>query len=71
MKERLIKRVGRIISGSFNAVVDAIENAAPETVMEQALREMKRYRFREKGHPLRDYLVGFWTWHGHPPSEGA
>jgi len=40
MKERLIKRVGRIISGSFNAVVDAIENAAPETVMEQALREI-------------------------------
>ena len=40
MKERLISRVGRIISGSFNSLVDAIENAAPETVMSEALREI-------------------------------
>jgi len=36
----LLRRVGRIISGSVNAMVDAIENAAPETVMEQAIREI-------------------------------
>jgi phage shock protein A len=40
MKERLINRIGRIISGSFNSLVDAIENAAPETVMEEAIREI-------------------------------
>lgn len=34
------KRVGRIVSGSINALVDAVENAAPEAVMEQALREI-------------------------------
>jgi phage shock protein A len=37
MKERLISRIGRIISGSFNSIVDAIENAVPETVMEEAI----------------------------------
>lgn len=40
MKESLIIRVGRIISGSFNSLLDAIENAAPETVMEEAIREI-------------------------------
>lgn len=40
MKDKLISRVGRIISGSLNSIVDAIENAAPETVMEQAIREV-------------------------------
>ncbi len=40
MKEKLTGRVGRIISGSFNALVDAVENAAPELVMEQAIREV-------------------------------
>lgn len=40
MKERLIGRVGRIISGSVNSLIDAIENAAPETVMEEAIREI-------------------------------
>ena len=38
MKDRLINRIGRIISGSFNSLVDAIENAAPETVMAIAVR---------------------------------
>ena len=42
MSESLAIRVGRIISGSFNAVVDAIENAVPETVMEEAIREIER-----------------------------
>ncbi|MDX1407167.1 MAG: PspA/IM30 family protein [Saprospiraceae bacterium] len=40
MKESLTRRVGRIISGSLNALVDAVENAAPETVMEEAIREI-------------------------------
>lgn len=40
MKDGISKRVGRIVSGSFNAVVDAIENTAPEVVMEQAIREI-------------------------------
>jgi phage shock protein A len=40
MKERLIGRVGRIISGSFNSLIDVIENAAPETVMSEAIREI-------------------------------
>jgi len=40
MKEGLIGRVGRIISGSFNSLIDAIENVAPETVMSEAIREI-------------------------------
>lgn len=40
MKETLSGRVGRLISGSFNALVDAVENAAPEIVMEEAIREI-------------------------------
>jgi phage shock protein A len=40
MKESLIGRVGRIISGSFNSLIDAIENAAPETVMSEVIREI-------------------------------
>lgn len=40
MSESITQRVGRLISGSVNALVDAVENAAPETVMEQAIREV-------------------------------
>lgn len=40
MSESIANRVGRIISGGFNAIVDVMENAAPETVMEQAVREI-------------------------------
>lgn len=40
MKTRIAKRVGRIISGSFNAMVDAIEGSAPEIVMDQSIREI-------------------------------
>lgn len=40
MSESLSSRVGRIVSGSLNALVDAIEDAAPEAVMEQAIREI-------------------------------
>lgn len=40
MSEGLIKRIGRIISASTNALVNNIENAAPQLVMEQAIREI-------------------------------
>jgi phage shock protein A len=40
MKENIAGRVGRIISGGFNALVDVIEHLTPEAIMEQALREI-------------------------------
>lgn len=40
MKEKITGRVGRIISGGFHALLDAVENTAPEVVMEQAVREI-------------------------------
>ena len=40
MKESITGRVARIISGGFNALLDAVENISPETAMEQALREI-------------------------------
>lgn len=40
MSESLTSRVGRIVAGGFHAVVDAVENAAPEAVLEQAIREV-------------------------------
>jgi phage shock protein A len=40
MKEKLRARVGRIISGSLNALVDAIEGTAPEIVLEESVREI-------------------------------
>lgn len=41
MKEKLINRVGRIISGSVHSLIDSIENAAPETVLNEAIREVE------------------------------
>lgn len=41
MRDKLTGRVGRIISGTFHSLVDAVENVAPETVMEQAIREVE------------------------------
>lgn len=40
MKENLTGRVGRIISGSVNALISAVENAAPQMVLEEAVREI-------------------------------
>ncbi len=40
MAEGLIKRIGRIISASSNAIVDSIESAAPQLVMEESIREV-------------------------------
>lgn len=40
MSESITRRVARLVSGSVNALVDAVENSAPEAVMEQAIREL-------------------------------
>ncbi len=40
MTERLAGRVGRIVAGSLNSLVDALEGAAPDVVFSQALREI-------------------------------
>ncbi|MEM9689180.1 MAG: PspA/IM30 family protein [Pseudomonadota bacterium] len=42
MTETMARRVSRLISGGFNAMVDAVEGASPETVMEEAIREVDR-----------------------------
>ena len=40
MAEGLINRVKRLVSGSVNSIVDAVESATPETVMKEAIREI-------------------------------
>lgn len=40
MSISLTNRVGRIISGSVNAIMDAVEDSAPEVVMTQAIRDI-------------------------------
>lgn len=40
MAENFAKRVGRIVSGSLNAVIDAVEDSSPALVMEQSIREL-------------------------------
>ena len=40
MTSSLASRVGRIISGSMNLLVDAMEDAAPAVVLEQSIREI-------------------------------
>jgi phage shock protein A len=40
MAEKLAARVGRIVSGSLHTLADAVEGAAPEMVMQQAVREV-------------------------------
>ena len=41
MRDTTIQRVKRLISGGVNSIVDAIENATPETVMNEAIRELE------------------------------
>ncbi len=41
MSESLSSRVGRIVSGSVNALMSAVENASPEVVLEQAIHEIE------------------------------
>lgn len=40
MSESISARVGRILSGGINAIIDSIENSAPDLVMEEAIREI-------------------------------
>ena len=42
MSEGLVSRVQRLVTGSVNDFVDTIENAAPETVMRESIREIDR-----------------------------
>lgn len=42
MNETLSRRVRRLVSGGFHAVVDAAENLAPEAVMNENIREIER-----------------------------
>lgn len=42
MAESISSRVGRILSGGLSALVSAVENAAPETVMAEAVVEIDR-----------------------------
>lgn len=41
MADSLKTRVGRVIAGSVHALVDRLENHAPEAVMEQSIREVE------------------------------
>lgn len=40
MSESLIKRVSRIVAGTFTSLIDAAENAAPTVVVRQAIEEI-------------------------------
>lgn len=42
MSENLVWRVKRLVSGSVNGLVDAMETAAAESVMREAIREIER-----------------------------
>lgn len=42
MAETMAKRVSRLISGSVNALVNAVEDASPTTVMEESIRELDK-----------------------------
>ena len=41
MTDTIATRVSRIVSGSVHALLDAVESAAPEAVMAQAIREVE------------------------------
>ena len=40
MSESIGRRVGRLVSGGFNALLNAVENSAPDVIMQQAIREV-------------------------------
>ena len=49
MSETLARRVGRLVSGGFHAILDAAENLAPEAVMHDDARELARKRHSQAG----------------------
>ena len=42
MSDPLARRVGRLVSGGFHALIDAAENSMPEASMNEAIREVER-----------------------------
>ena len=42
MAETMARRVSRLVSGGFNALVNAVEDASPTTVMEESIREIDK-----------------------------
>ncbi|KZL17954.1 phage shock protein PspA [Pseudovibrio axinellae] len=40
MSESLLSRVGRLVSGTANSIVDTVESTAPDIIMKQAVREL-------------------------------
>ena len=42
MTDTIASRVTRVVSGSVHALLDAVESAAPEATMAQAIREVDR-----------------------------
>src|SRR5215469_11202369 len=42
MADSISSRVTRVIAGSVHALLDAVENTAPEAVMTQAIREVEQ-----------------------------
>lgn len=41
MSDTLVRRVMRLVSGSVNSLVDAVEGSAPDTVLQEAIREVE------------------------------
>jgi len=56
MSESMTRRVGRLISGSLNAVIDAAENISPEIVMQESIREVDQ-AISEVRHELGKMIV--------------
>ena len=52
----MTRRVGRLISGSLNAVIDAAENISPEIVMQESVREVDQ-AITEVRHELGKVIV--------------
>lgn len=42
MSETLSRRIGRLVSGGFHALLDTAENLAPEAAMNESIREIER-----------------------------
>lgn len=56
MSESITRRVGRLISGSINAVIDAAENVSPVIVMQESIREVDQ-AITEVRHELGKVVV--------------
>ena len=66
----MTKRVGRLISGSLNAVIDAAENISPEIVMQESVREVDQ-AISEVRHELGKIIVQEKMTQDHLKSEEA